>query len=265
MIPNPFLEMSDPEPRLMDLFAWRSAGGIFTAMQSKASSMGGLPWDVNAVDLDYLYFGNHSGSKYCAPLVKALMVDGSISDASRLTLAGVILSKYLGNWRRLWNTYVAEYDPLDNFHIRNERSFMSASGEASETNSHDESEDETTYGLKQTTTYGKKQENDTDTFGFNSATGAPRDHQEIQDSGNDSTQNSGKDGNEGSRDSTGEGNRFLTGEEEERVYKYGNVGTFTSQRLITEERSLWRENYFEQVFKDLDKLLVLMVHDPCRV
>ena len=55
------------------------------------------------------------------------------------------------------------------------------------------------------------------------------------------------------------------GTEHEEIYRYGNIGVTTTQKLLQEERDLWIWNYFNEIFKDLDKELALAFHDPCRV
>lgn len=54
-------------------------------------------------------------------------------------------------------------------------------------------------------------------------------------------------------------------EESEETHRSGNIGVTTTQKLIQEEREVWLWNYFEQVFNDVDSLLALQIHDPCRV
>ena len=68
---NPFSDPADPEPILRDVFdGWYTGHGIFDVLATVAD----MPWkDVESVDssvLDVAYFGNHSGGKFCAPLVK---------------------------------------------------------------------------------------------------------------------------------------------------------------------------------------------------
>lgn len=99
---NPFLGGSDPEPILRDVFdGWNTGHGIFSYLAEVTE----LPWkDVETVDnavLDIAYFGNHSGSKFCAPIVK-LSIDadtGFVTEAARITIAKILISKYLQNWK----------------------------------------------------------------------------------------------------------------------------------------------------------------------
>ena len=40
----------------------------------------------------------------------------------------------------------------------------------------------------------------------------------------------------------------------------GNIGVTTSQQMIESERQLWLWNFFESVFSDIDKILVLKIY-----
>ena len=55
------------------------------------------------------------------------------------------------------------------------------------------------------------------------------------------------------------------GTEHEEIRRSGNIGVTTTQQMIQSERELRKWNFFENVFKDLDKELALMYFDPCRV
>lgn len=44
----------------------------------------------------------------------------------------------------------------------------------------------------------------------------------------------------------------------------GNVGQNSYQELLRQEFELWKWNFFEQVFSDVDKFLILRVYDPCQ-
>ena len=99
---------------LRDTFPdWVSGSGIFTAIQN-------LPWSntVDGTTLDIEYFGNHSGYKFCAPLIYNFLDDtGKITEAGRTAIGKIIAARYLKPWTRLWNLLSSEYDPLDNYHV----------------------------------------------------------------------------------------------------------------------------------------------------
>ncbi len=230
---NPFTPYVEPEPILREVFTgWKEGEGIFTYLADATT----LPWaDEESVDnsvLDISYFGNHSGSKFCSPLVKVLLEDGEVPSASRETIAKIIVSKYFRNWKALWDTNVAVYDPLNNYDITEERELEATKDETKETDGtmrrtgtdtlahgriesteYSDSEDETVeYGKTDTTTHGKQTsdallhgENETVThgkttsdntfrFGFNTVDSpAPTDRESIGESGTTQTAHSGTD------------------------------------------------------------------------
>ena len=174
---NPFVSDTEPEPILREVFTgWKLGNGIFSYLANATT----LPWASEAsVDnsvLDISYFGNHSGSKFCAPLVKMLLEDGEVPSASREIIAKIIVSKYFRNWKALWDTNVAVYDPLNNYDITEERELEATRDETKETNGtlkrtgtdtlahgriestdYSDSESETVeYGKIDTTTHGKQ-------------------------------------------------------------------------------------------------------------
>ena len=100
--------------RLTNTVDWLSGNGIFTAMARNNS----LPWSNNpsAIDLDYDYYGNHSGNKITSCLVDKLSDDkGKLSTENMGRLASIIFSKYHENWERAWYALSIEYNPIHNY------------------------------------------------------------------------------------------------------------------------------------------------------
>lgn len=247
---NPFLGGSDPEPILRDVFdGWNTGNGIFSYLAEVTD----LPWkDVETVDntvLDIAYFGNHSGSKFCSPIVK-LSIDadtGYVTQAARVTIAKILISKYLQNWKHLWETNVAVYTPIHNYDMTETRNLISADSMSENGNSN--GQDVTAHGRTETEMDYK--------YGLNTDTENPRPSDRINstEGGNTTTTSANSD----------QRNRVNAGEKQESSHRAGNIGVTTTQKLIQEERDLWLWNFFDQVFNDLDRELALMFHDPCRV
>lgn len=247
---NPFFDCRDPEPILRDVFnGWNTGNGIF----SYISQIADMPWkNVETVDetvLDIAYFGNHSGAKFCAPLVK-LSIDaetGYVAEAAREAIAKIIVAKYLQNWRHLWETNVAVYTPIHNYDMTENRNLRTADSMA---------EKGQAVG-NDTTQHGRTQTEMDYRYGLNTETENPKPSDKIHTSEGGSTSTSNTNANNR--------NRVDAGEEEETIHRAGNIGVTTTQKLIQEERDLWLWNFFDQVFNDLDRELALMFHDPCRV
>lgn len=264
---------SDPEPILRDVFSgWESGTGLFSFLATQTT----MPWasaeNVDNSVLDIAYFGNHSGGKFCAPLVKLLINDdGVVPDAARITLAKILISKYLNNWNRLWETNVAVYSPIHNYDMYEERDLATTDdnvettdGELSRTGT-----EGLTHGLVESTQHGRTEDNVNYKYGLNTTVYQQNrsDENVSTEGGTTVTTDSGTDTT--TRNLVDSTDQTVTedneGTEHEETHRYGNIGVTTTQKLIQEERNLWLWNFFDEVFNDLDKELALAFHDPCRV
>ena len=264
---------SDPEPILRDVFSgWESGSGIFSVLAAQAT----VPWaNVENVDnsvLDVAYFGNHSGGKFCAPLVKLLIdEDGVVPAAARVTIAKILISKYLNNWNHLWETNVAVYSPIHNYDMYEERDLATTDDNVETTDgelSHTGTEG-LTHGMVESTQHGRTEDNVNYKYGLNTT-----EYQQNRSDENVSTEGGTTTTTDSGTDTTTRNlvdSTDLTvkqdneGTEHEETHRYGNIGVTTTQKLIQEERNLWLWNFFDEVFNDLDKELALAFHDPCRV
>lgn len=264
---------SDPEPILRDVFSgWESGTGLFSFLAAQTT----MPWanaeNVDNSVLDIAYFGNHSGGKFCAPLVKLLINDdGVVPDAARITIAKILISKYLTNWNNLWETNVAVYSPIHNYDMYEERDLATTDdnvettdGELSRTGT-----EGLTHGMVETTQHGRTEDNVNYKYGLNTTVYQQNrsDENVSTEGGTTTTTDSGTDTT--TRNLVDSTDQTVTedneGTEHEETHRYGNIGVTTTQKLLQEERNLWLWNFFDEVFNDLDKELALAFHDPCRV
>jgi len=283
---NPFWDHSDPEPILREVFpdpitaqpmnlfgyignAWRPTG-----------SMEVPPWTgyVTPQTLDIEYLLNHSGGKFCSPLIKELLsrgdtyaVDGVLTETSLMLIAKVIVGKYKQNWQRLWDVNVASYNPINNYDMVETRKTRGASSEAkvSKTDRMDEETETNEYGKTETVEHGRTSDSMSYRYGINTDTSDPKPSEKdtMEEGGTTTTRDGGSDttvrelvsGSDSTSNSVG------ATEEEEELHRSGNIGVTTTQKMIEEERRLWIWNYFDQIFSDLDQVLTLSFHDPCRV
>lgn len=264
---------SDPEPILRDVFdGWELGTGLFSFL----AAQGTMPWasaeNVDNSVLDIAYFGNHSGGKFCAPLVKLLINDeGVIPSAARVTIAKIIISKYLNNWNHLWETNVVVYSPIHNYDMHEERDLATTDdnvettdGELSRTGT-----EGLTHGMVESTQHGRTEDNVNYKYGLNTTVYQQNrsDENVSTEGGTTTTTDSGTDTT--TRNLVDSTDQTVTedneGTEHEETHRYGNIGVTTTQKLIQEERNLWLWNFFDEVFNDLDKELALSFHDPCRV
>lgn len=264
---------SDPEPILRDVFSgWESGTGLFSFLAAQTT----MPWanaeNVDNSVLDIAYFGNHSGGKFCAPLVKLLIDDdGVIPSAARVTIAKILISKYLNNWNHLWETNVAVYSPIHNYDMHEERDLATTAdnvettdGELSRTGT-----EGLTHGMVESTQHGRTEDNVNYKYGLNTTEYQQNrsDENVSTEGGTTTTTDSGTDTT--TRNLVDSTDQKVTedneGTEHEETHRYGNIGVTTTQKLLQEERNLWLWNFFDEVFNDLDKELALAFHDPCRV
>ena len=264
---------SDPEPILRDVFSgWELGTGLFSFLASQTT----MPWasaeNVDNSVLDIAYFGNHSGGKFCAPLVKLLINDdGVVPNAARITSAKIIISKYLNNWNHLWETNVAVYSPIHNYDMYEERDLATTDdnvettdGELSRTGT-----EGLTHGMVESTQHGRTEDNVNYKYGLNTTVYQQNrsDENVSTEGGTTTTTDSGTDTT--TRNLVDSTDQTVTedneGTEHEETHRYGNIGVTTTQKLLQEERNLWLWNFFDEVFNDLDKELALAFHDPCRV
>lgn len=264
---------SDPEPILRDVFdGWELGTGLFSFL----AAQGTMPWanaeNIDNSVLDIAYFGNHSGGKFCAPLVKLLINDeGVIPAAARVTIAKILISKYLNNWNHLWETNVAVYSPIHNYDMYEERDLATTDdnvettdGELSRTGT-----EGLTHGMVESTQHGRTEDNVNYKYGLNTTVYQQNrsDENVSTEGGTTTTTDSGTDTT--TRNLVDSTDQKVTedneGTEHEETHRYGNIGVTTTQKLLQEERNLWLWNFFDEVFNDLDKELALAFHDPCRV
>ena len=276
---NPFFEYSTPEPILREAFAWET-NGIFAAIENAANSSGiELPWESgDAETLDMAYFGNHSGSKFCSPVVKlclqtTTMVDenGKLNQTATAKLANILLRKYYTNWTALWRTNITSYNPIHNYDMNEERD-LSTTADNVETTDGTKTKtgtDTLAHGLSQTTAHGRTTQSMDYKYGINTDISDPKpsDKGTTSEGGNTTTTDSGSDirtYNLSDDDDTTV-TQDNEGTEHEEIHRYGNIGVTTTQQMLEAERKLWLWNYFDQIFEDLDRELALAFHDPCRV
>ena len=261
------------EPILRDVFEdWADGSGIFDKMATLAT----MPWsadlNVTADVLDFEYFGNRSGAKFCSPLVKYFIDDdGVITEAGRTKLAKIIVAKYLKPWNRLWLTNAVEYSPINNYDMTETRNLMSFEDESTVTD-RDETHtgtDTLTHGLVDETVHGKTMDEIDYRYGMNNSVlrDKPSDEYTSAEGGTTTVNQTGDDVQ--TKDLANTEDATVTRDndktETEVTHKIGNIGVTTNQKLIQEERNLWLWNFFDKVFEDIDKELTLAISDPCRV
>lgn len=245
---NPFGESASDVPLLREAFVdWKIGYGIFDALEELGVE---LPWgdSVDSIVLDIEYFGNRSGGKFVSPVIMNLL--GSTEELtaeSREILARIIWTKFGEPWKRLWETNVVAYNPIHNYNMTDRRELSKGESEARAGST--SSVDGITHGRKIETVEGVAGLNNT------SNKGKLSDTSETQESGTTTDEITG----------TSKDDIVRAGNEVETTTKSGNIGVTTTQQMLSSERELWKWNFFDQVYKDIDSVLSLPIYDPCRI
>lgn len=245
---NPFGESASDVPLLREAFPdWKIGDGIFDALESLDVD---LPWEdsVESTVLDIEYFGNRSGGKFVAPVIMNLLGDEEeLLESDRILLARIIWTKFGEPWKHLWETNVVAYNPIHNYNMTDRRELSKGESEAKV--GHGSSVD--------TTTHGRTNEVQENVAGINNTNnkGKLADVSTSQEGGTTVVQ----DVNDRKDDSVRATNEVET------TTRSGNIGVTTTQQMILADREVWKWNFFDQVYKDIDSVLSLPFYDPCRI
>lgn len=245
---NPFGESASDVPLLREAFAdWKIGYGIFDALESIGTN---LPWEesTESIILDIEYFGNRSGGKFVAPVVMNLLGDTTeLTENDRILLARIIWAKFGEPWKHLWETNVVAYNPIHNYNMTDKREL--ARGESEAKVGHGSSVD--------TTEHGRGVETKDNVAGLNNT----NDKGKLADVS--ITQESGETINRGTSDRKDDSVRASN--EVETTTRSGNIGVTTTQQMLSADRELWKWNYFDQIYRDIDSVIALSFYDPCRI
>lgn len=97
---------------------WITGDGVMSVLTNNFD----VPWKAvypNPIELDIAYQGGHSGNKIVAPLPKHFIdkSTGEISPVDVKNIMGAVFATYNRKWDKLWELYMADYDPLTNYDV----------------------------------------------------------------------------------------------------------------------------------------------------
>ena len=224
---------NQPKRRLVDVWDNYLNKGIFYLLYHYYAEDLKLFESFNFYELDLDYFGNHSGRKATSPLIDILLEDYELDELDislKSKLADIIFVKYGLKWNKLYDTLVAEYNPIENYSMTEE--------------------DKPDYINKITGKQNSKIKVDTSNtrdsglYGFNSTEATPV----ASETGVIAQTSEGKENfNNQESEETRKGKRVLT--------RKGNIGVTTTQQMLESERRLWFWSLVEQAFEDVDEVL----------
>lgn len=262
------------------------------------SKMADAPWIAfeAGLEMDIAYLSSYSGIKFSSEIVDDFTTDGVLDQQA---LANLLWKLYGKNWQKLWDGFMQEYNPLDNYSIEenytretvNDRTIdrdISENGSVNSTDKLDSTDTTTQTGETKdngtvTTDYGKNTKSDTQddiySFGFNSSSAVPTtrtiEDSTVQESGKDvvttddtvttkldttRTLDSNDVVNSTSSNKTEDDTKDNQKENENAIKtRKGNVGQNTYQELLKQEFDLWKWNFFLRVFEDCDRIIALPI------
>lgn len=205
--------------------------GIFRKIEALPNVS--VPWaeDNALLDIDFIY--RWSGYKSISPLVKHLLGnDATMGSAGYNTLAGIIWAYFGDAWTRKYEALTAEYNPLNNYDMTETE------------NSH--IVDDATTGVTGSAANNSTTVNSShNVYGFNSSSASP---------------------SESDSATTSQNTDMTTDYDNDRTIsrglkRSGNIGVTTSQQMLQSELELRAYRFFEEVYKDVDRIVSLPIYD----
>lgn len=210
--------------------------GIFRAINMIKNDIPFLI-DGNYKTLDEDYYFSHSGEKSTSitfnKLYDLFKNENDIVRKQKTIpiIARMIINRYLDNWLKIYDAYFnTDYKPLENYSMIEEENYTG--------------KDATNTDL-QTTNNGSSGSN---VYGFNTTA---LDGVKYDKTINDNTQDLKGDKDNNFTDKTF--NKTLT--------RSGNIGVTTSQQMLESELNLRKYDFYQQVYKDVDKILCSYIYD----
>ena len=205
-----------------------------------------VPWknDVSGNQLDIIYHGSRSGNKIIGSLIENYLDNNTVSDDNKIIIAQAIYTIYIKNWNALYKTLSLEYNPIENYSMTETENVQDTHKGTLESNGNNTNTYTETTIVDDTSNNQLWGFNSTDSVNSDKQTGdTTRDVESTMDSTHKNTDRETKD---------------ITSDRT--LKRSGNIGVTTSQQMIESERQLWLWNFFESVFSDIDKILVLKIY-----
>lgn len=205
-----------------------------------------VPWknDVSGNQLDIIYHGSRSGNKIIGSLIENYLDNNTVSDDNKIIIAQAIYTIYIKNWNALYKTLSLEYNPIENYSMTETENVQDTHKGTIESNGNN------TNTYTETTLVNDTSNNQL--WGFNSTDSVNSDKQtgdttrDVESTIDNTHKNTDRETKDITSDRT--------------LKRSGNIGVTTSQQMIESERQLWLWNFFESVFSDIDKILVLKIY-----
>lgn len=260
---------------LLDVTNNPFSAGIFSYIYTSWTD---CPWatDITAATLDLDYYAARSGRKLISPMVRLMLDDADLDqlDATLMgSLAGLITARFANQWDRLWNVFIAQYVPLENYNMTESLTDDDTTVTHGKTTTRTLNDTHTKTGTEtqapattQTTTHPTETVSN-DIYGYDSSSPSPSDKTQTSYTGTDTVVMSGNDtltynttdANTGTITDADSGT--TTTEHGHTLTRSGNIGVTTSQQMLQSEIDLWKMfDFFKIVYADIDSILTLPVY-----
>lgn len=175
--------------------------------------------------------------------------------------AQLISNVYNEKWTKYWNLFKLEYDPLSAYLVE-ETGNRNKNFDTSRTTTYGKIENVNSSDTGTVTDNGSNSNSSTDSvFGFNSIDSVPSD----TSSGNEQNTNTETRNLTNTTNTSNSGSDDISGKDIEAekytVSKQGNIGYSTPQKLLSGEFELWKTPFFQMVFSDIDKFIMLKIYN----
>lgn len=211
--------------------------GIFESINTIKNNIPFL-LDDNYKVLDEDYYFSHSGEKSTSitynKFYELFSNDDEIERKQKTIqiIAKIIINRYLDNWLKIYDAYFnTEYKPLENYSMIESENYSG--------------KDATSTNLETT-----NNENNNTNYYAMSLSPSSNGHPYSKDI-NDNTEIL-----LGDKD-----NNFTDKTFKRELSRSGNIGVTTSQQMLESELNLRKYDFYQQVFKDVDKILCSYIYD----
>lgn len=219
---------------------------------------------ISFEELDNNYRYVHAYNLICSRITENL---------SLTEIAKLIFNTFSKNWIRLWENYVVQYNPIENYSMVEELTGKKTTTFESDLQKEDNStnkitSDVTSNNSSTSNATGSTTTNsDTSIYTFNTQNGTKSDSGVTTSTPN--LTNTSEDENISNTitnitnkiNSTSTTNNNGVEDNTHNLKRSGNIGVTTSAQMISENIELWKWNYFEQIFNDIDRIMSIGVYD----
>ena len=192
-----------------------------------------------------------------------------VTDVNSLT--DIIFSLHAISWDRLWSDYTAEYNPIwnvDGTETETETRNLKQSHTGTDNYNHTGTDNIKSTGTDSVGTSGTiKNETDTSTYGFDSASAVPSGKSVSTDTPNTTTNTNYGKTDTSTYNSSNNNTKDLedtdTGTVVRELVRGGNIGVTKTQELLTADQEYWTNQmskFYKQVIKDIVDEITYKIH-----